>query len=560
MKKSAAPTIDDQLHRRGELILGLVAPVGTDLGETLTALQERLRLSGYSAAEIRLSHALKLMQLKTQLQEEPEVERLKSYMTAGTEARSTSNRADILALAAIGQINQSRPDNKGPAARPGTAHILLTLKHPEEVRTLRRVYGPGFFLIGISSSKADRIRYLVETKGITQRDAEDLVQLDESEEQSNDTPRKLGQQTRDTFQLADVFVSQGDKSNIYRFLDLVFGDPFQTPTQEEQAMFMAYASSLRSADLSRQVGAVILSEHGDLIATGANDVAAPGGGLYWPGEHDARDFRLGKDINEQRRNEFVLDTMKRLFPNDNRSEKELLRIGKERLEGSPIFDITEFGRAVHAEMEALIACARSGVSPRNGMLVCTTFPCHNCAKHIVAAGLALVIYVEPYPKSQAYDLFSDAIVLSDLIERKNLNMGNQVLFAPFVGIGPRRYFDLFSLGLSSGYKIKRKADGGLIVGWKRETGQIRVPMPPNSYLDRETEIQRELVALTEGQDATRHKKPSNGRGSAVLGSGRNKGKGGRRVARMEKVGRRKGGNGGKAPSATKTAHRKRGPR
>ena len=44
----------------------------------------------------------------------------------------------------------------------------------------------------------------------------------------------------------------------------------------------------------------------------------------------------------------------------------------------------------HAEMEALLSCARSGVSTRGATLYSTTFPCHNCAKHIIAAGVARV--------------------------------------------------------------------------------------------------------------------------------------------------------------------------
>jgi deoxycytidylate deaminase len=58
-----------------------------------------------------------------------------------------------------------------------------------------------------------------------------------------------------------------------------------------------------------------------------------------------------------------------------------------RLRDGRLYDLTEFGRAVHAEMEALLCCARSGVSPRFGSLFTTTFPCHNCAKHIIAAGI-----------------------------------------------------------------------------------------------------------------------------------------------------------------------------
>lgn len=42
-----------------------------------------------------------------------------------------------------------------------------------------------------------------------------------------------------------------------------------------------YLSSLRSADLSRQVGAVI-SKDRNIISTGANDIPKFGGGQYWP--------------------------------------------------------------------------------------------------------------------------------------------------------------------------------------------------------------------------------------------------------------------------------------
>ena len=37
-------------------------------------------------------------------------------------------------------------------------------------------------------------------------------------------------------------------------------------------MFLAFTSSFRSGDLSRQVGAVVSSKEGEIIATGCNDV------------------------------------------------------------------------------------------------------------------------------------------------------------------------------------------------------------------------------------------------------------------------------------------------
>jgi deoxycytidylate deaminase len=66
--------------------------------------------------------------------------------------------------------------------------------------------------------------------------------------------------------------------------------------------------------------------------------------------------------------------------------------GRRKLRGSPLMDITEYGRAVHAEMEAILACARTGGNPSGATLYCTTSPpCHNCAKHIVDVGITRVV-------------------------------------------------------------------------------------------------------------------------------------------------------------------------
>lgn len=46
---------------------------------------------------------------------------------------------------------------------------------------------------------------------------------------------------------------------------------------------------------------------------------------------------------------------------------------------------------------------------REATLYSTTYPCHGCAKHIVAAGISEVVYYEPYPKSRALALHDDSI-------------------------------------------------------------------------------------------------------------------------------------------------------
>src|SRR6185503_2531068 len=70
---------------------------------------------------------------------------------------------------------------------------------------------------------------------------------------------------------------------------------------------LAFASALRSADMSRQVGAVIAKDN-EIISTGANDCPAFGGGLYWPkynskkkqieDKDKGRDYTHGEDLNK----------------------------------------------------------------------------------------------------------------------------------------------------------------------------------------------------------------------------------------------------------------------
>ena len=71
------------------------------------------------------------------------------------------------------------------------------------------------------------------------------------------------------------------------------------------------------------------------------------------------------------------------------------------LKDAAVMDLTEYGRVVHAEMHALCDAARLGKAIKGATLYCTTFPCHNCTKHILAAGIRRVVYIEPYPKSLA---------------------------------------------------------------------------------------------------------------------------------------------------------------
>jgi len=464
----------------------LVAPVGTNIELVLDALRDRLKAFSYDYREVRLSSLLgplvERFAPKVDLDDQSEESRIRTCMDAGNELREKL-RPDVLALAALAEIADRRPQGSRPLER--TAHVFRTLKNPAEVRTLRSIYGPGFFLIGVFATGKEREDYLTQDKSVPVEKALALIHRDQGENDKN------GQQTRETFLLADAFVR--NKADLWRALALLFGAPYVSPTADEYGMFLAYSASLRSVDLSRQVGAVVMSPHREILSTGCNDVPSPGGGLYWAdSEQDDRDFQRKVDTNEKRRRAIVLDAAKRLSGASG-SDDEIYSAAEKQLKGSPLMDLTEYGRPVHAEMEALLSAARVGVSVRNAMLFTTTYPCHNCAKHIVAAGISRVIYVEPYPKSLARELYSDSIqFLSD-----GHDTNSELLrFEPFVGVGPRRFFDLFSLKLGSGYVVKRKK-AGLALEWEgiRKSPDLRVAMQPLSYLEREAHAVRVLNQL-----------------------------------------------------------------
>ncbi len=378
-----------------------------------------------------------------------------------------------------------------------TAHIIRSLKHPAEVERLRAIYGKGFFLIGVSAPRADRLHNLSDVRDFPRSAAQRLLDKDSAEDET------FGQQTRDTFHLADAYVrvrtqrkDQAD-NHLRRIVDLVLSHPFLPPTRDEYAMFMAYAASLRSADLSRHVGAVIVDRNGDIIGTGANDVPRAEGGPYWADPDDfwpersevgGPDYVRGFDSNERERDAIVSKVIRAVVPDEPGTPAEVVERYRKRLEDTGLLDLTEFGRAVHAEMSALLACARTGVSPRGATLFCTTFPCHNCTKHLVEAGITRVLYVEPYPKSKALALHNDAVVLPDEEERPVDDHDRRVRYEPFTGIGVRRFLDLFSLGMGSGRPIRRKAKraSGARVQWEHaEHSAPRLPLDPRSYLERE---------------------------------------------------------------------------
>ena len=430
-------------------------------------------------------------------------------MEAGNTIREKSPSLSILAKHCIQAIQKIREEKTEDTNKEkGMAYIFQSLKNPEESKLLSEIYSSGYYQIGVYATEKERFKQLVE-KGINKDDIQILIKKDMNEEN-----KPHGQKTRDTFQVSDFFIKQGSQKeqekSLGRIFDLIFGHPYRTPKKDEHAMYMAYAYSTRSADLSRQVGAVICNEMGDIIGLGSNDVPCFGGGPYWPDHEekdegkDWRDYRYiqeewqnnkeknkdedkkGQDANQINRDQIIEKIIKIC---DHSDLKKIENLKEKLLKDTGINDIKEFGRPTHAEMSAILNCTRNGISPKGGTIYCTTFPCHNCTRHIIDAGIKRVVFVEPYPSSKAKLLHSDSISVEPMNGQKN---GDKVRFEHFIGVAARRYLDLFSLKLGMGLPIKRKDKEGKTIDWNPNTEKVRVPLVTLTYLEKE---KNELLKL-----------------------------------------------------------------
>ena len=83
---------------------------------------------------------------------------------------------------------------------------------------------------------------------------------------------------------------------------------------------------------------------------------------------------------------------------------------------------------------------------------------------------------------------------ADALTFEESEKASKVLLEPFVGVGPRRYLDLFSMRLGSGWPLDRKA-GKMVALWRREGARPRVQMRPVAYLEKERAVQRLVDSL-----------------------------------------------------------------
>jgi len=518
-----------------EYVFAVVGHIGSGTSTVAKKLGEVLKDAGFDVVPLRASDAIRDWARNTHRpislrgQGRPRLQDVAEMQDVGDEMRDSDHAA--VAVQLVHMIRRERAARTqagepvdGHAVQPdgkNRAYVLDSLRHDAEVQLLRRLYGSAFVLIGVVCEERARSQRLTEKYA----DGGRASVAQAMERDADDQSKKHGQKVAKAFWLSDYFVDntppryidQEENPNwkigeqVGRLVHIITHAKLYRPLPEETAMYVAYGAARRSACLSRSVGAALLDQRGNLIAIGVNDVPRAGGGLYGSGlanpsmpkmrdnrcayYHPGQEEGYCRNTQEQRS---IIDNIIEQVPvlraaaHDTGSKQKI----QHDLQRSRIGELTEFSRAVHAEMEALLAAARSGVSTVGTRLFVTTFPCHYCARHLVSAGVDEVQYIEPYPKSRALLLHDDAIVQEVakwIIPSQNAsNPDAKVLFRPFVGVSPHLYERVFTKDRE----------------WKdKQTGLLSIQRDPDwgsplylgriSYLQLEAELTRKHPDLEE---------------------------------------------------------------
>lgn len=461
-----------------ELIIGLCGAIGSGVKTLKEQMVNALKHSGYHVEHIRVSDLI-ASRNNVNTKKLRNFERYECLQNLGDNLRK-NYKGSICAELSIHEIQTRREilygDNSESLTKnqSKTAYIIDQIKHPDEVKLFRVVYKNNFYLVGLLRTVAERKQNLKD-EGIEEKDVTNLIERDRK---SSD---KLGQQVEESLQLSDYFIKNLDtvamKASVQRFIHLIHGTSYMTPTRDESGMYAAYSASLGSACLSRRVGASIVDQDGSIISVGRNDVPQYGGGLYTSESGmDGRCFNKQGCHNDKHKNLLKKEIVNILRDHKCSNADDLADIIMKETKAKYLI---EYSRAVHAEMDAIVALARNANGEtKDSTLYCTTYPCHVCARHIVAAGIKRVVYIEPYEKSLALELHSDSICQSD-----KDSSSNKVLFENFEGVAPKRYAKFF------GHERRRKDNAGKPIEYSIDESYH----VDSQYLDNYIELESKVV-------------------------------------------------------------------
>lgn len=470
-------------HKLFNFVIGLSGPYGSGCSSLAEEVVKIINdWPGCYCKRIQISDIIKYWHKKlidnvTVSLPTSDPDRRKFLQKAGNDIRKKKH--DLIGQLVAHEIRADaiEKENSENIEKTGTfVYVVDSLKNISDLVSLRSIFKDEFFFCFVTANNEIRWRRMRDYKSWNEEGKAEFQQIDSidsDQKQIDPSVENSGQQVKKLAAHADYYIVNNDTredlhTTAYRMACLIFGLNINQPTKDEKSMHIAFSSANQSACLSRQVGAAIFTKEGNILAIGHNDVPKAKGGLYTIEDEnlDHRCLNVGdrrciNDTNKEERfknltdkinadlldyfksnlNKEALDLVEPLFSEGSSHpiHETIFSIVK----NSQFKDATEYCRAVHAEMDALLSvCRNLSGSTIGASVYVTTQPCHNCVKHLIAAGVDRVVYIEPYPKSLGEELHSDAISLnpqqSDPSQRK-------ISFLPYQGLAPRRYHDIFDM-------------------------------------------------------------------------------------------------------------------
>jgi dCMP deaminase len=259
--------------------------------------------------------------------------------------------------------------------------LIDSIRNPYEIEVLKGNLG-SFKLIGITADVKNRFERSIKRGRVG--DGETLEEFVRKEEKENSSDEKAQQLNR-CLEVADYKIdNSGNLRSLYKRLDTILAElnykPYRRPSWDEYFIKMAYLVAERSTCIRHHVGAVVVS-HNHIVSSGYN--GAPSG---------------------------IKDCIELGCLRDQLGIKSGMQ--------------QEICRAVHAEQNAIIHAALQGASTGGATIYATHSPCIICAKMIVNAKIERFVACTYYPDKAFENLFKEAGVKFELIERPSLLIGS----------------------------------------------------------------------------------------------------------------------------------------
>lgn len=397
------------------LVIGLTGPVGSGVSTVSRVLESkgfrRISLSSPIKEEFATRHG-KDAPLTFKHKDVPDWR--KSLQDIGDEKRK-ENLSHWIELAFKSEL----PDDRDI--------VVDGIRNTGEIDALRHRY-PQCYVAAIVAAKPTRWLRVMDAYD------KDLKAFERDDRRDADEELPYGQQVEKCVQAADYLVWNERElrpdtvrsNNIWDKLApdiaLMRGIAGRYPTSSETYITSAYATAHSSRCLKRFVGAVIVSEDGRPLSMGYNEnpismspCEIQYNYCYKDANMEARLEERGKtycpscghahdQLKKPWRCEHCGDNLKlALFPSRN----------------------IELCTAIHAEERAIRSL---GDRPAGGStLYVTTFPCLQCSRYIVDAGITRVVYVEAYPVKESADFLQQ----------------NNIVVEPFEGFKARAFNRIF---------------------------------------------------------------------------------------------------------------------